>query len=295
MSDSEPTRANAAALPTPGQRPLRLWLRLAALLVLLGIPCYGIHRIHEDIRLVPEVEGGGGTVKLQSVGPDWFQQYVGDRYLWLFGTPTVLKVPESRSIDDRWIKRVHNFTRLEELSLANTGLSDRGMPSLARLERLSSLNLANTAISNTGLEQIRGFTGLHYLSLAGTQISDDGLGCLSGMTELIFLDLSHIRVSDQGLKCLAKMHRLKSLNLSGTQIDNAGLPEIVAHKSLEDLYLDSTNIDDSVLPLFQTCRLNLLRVGSTKITEAGLRKEAIYRFVHPFWLEESRAKVLVAK
>jgi hypothetical protein len=295
MSDSGPTRANSATLQVPTQRPLLVRLRLGALLVLIGIPCYGIHRIHGDIRLVPEVEGGGGTVKLESVGPDWFKQCVGDRYLWLFGTPTVLTVPKNRTIDDRWIKRVHNFTRLEELSLANTGLTDRGMPSLAPLERLSSLNLANTAISDTGLEQIRGFTGLHYLSLAGTQISDNGLACLSGMTELISLDLSYTRVSDRGLKCLAKMHRLKSLNLGGTQIDNAGVPEIVAHKSLEDLYLDSTNIDDSVLPLFQTCRLNLLRVRSTKITDAGLRKEAIYRFVHPFWLEESRAKVLVAK
>ncbi len=124
---------------------------------------------------------------------------------------------------------------------------DELMASVASLSRLEELDLQGSGVTDIGLSQIGGLTGLRRLALSGTAISDAGMVHLRGLTGLEELTLSRSRIGDAGLVHLISMSALQKLYLNETQVGDLGLSHLKKLTRLEKLYLRHTRITDAGL------------------------------------------------
>ena len=117
-------------------------------IVLLAFPAYKRHRAIQEIKRV------GGTVEMETVGPQWLSQ-------WGIG-----------------------FERVKTVYLQGSGISDDKLKHLSGLTTLETLYLNDTKITDDGLKHLSGLTNLRELWLFDTEITDDGLKHLSSLTNL---------------------------------------------------------------------------------------------------------------
>ena len=103
-------------------------------------------------RIAKEFEALGGRVKFQYAGPDWIPQSMRDR--------TML------------------FSRVTDLHLFNTQVTDAGLEHLKELTNLEWLDLNYTQVTDAGLEQVIGLTNLEEIFLRNTQVTAEGRAML---------------------------------------------------------------------------------------------------------------------
>ena len=170
------------------------------------------------------------------------------------------------------ISRLDGVTNLEELYLAGTAFDDEAAILLSRFSKLRQLRVSQTQISDQGLAHLAKLKSLTILDLSeNSQISDTGLRHLAGMNQLQNLNLWRVNIMDSGIAHLAGLTNLASLNLDNTQLSDFGLQHLARMTKLEFLHLGSTFISDAGLSQLEPLTaLEELRVTRTGVSEAGV-------------------------
>lgn len=118
-------------------------------------------------------------------------------------------------------------TKLEELNLSGTLITDGTLSRIAGLWKLKRLLLARTPITDAGLRSLAGLVNLEELDLSAppgrgtSQLTGAGLVCLRGMTKLSTLNLQGTGADDSVLEWLASMPNLCHLDLRHTKVKGA--------------------------------------------------------------------------
>jgi hypothetical protein len=137
--------------------------------------------------------------------------------------PTARLRAEGEMTDDI-IADVARIEHVTALDLGGSkGLGDDGIRRLASLSRLEELDLSGTAITDRGLEVLRHLPSLKRLHLGMTRVTDAGMSHLAHCHELAHLNLSWTHTGDAALRALAGKGKLKTF-ASGAFITDAGIP-----------------------------------------------------------------------
>jgi hypothetical protein len=139
------------------------------------------------------------------------------------------------------------LTKLRELSLFNTAVTDADLERLRNLPELNTLNLCATKITDAGLATLQTVPNLHTLYLNNTQISNAGLRYLRDMPNLRVLTLYQTRVTDEGMAELKSFSHLEKLTLGGSNITDKGVVQLVGMRQLRDLTVLSSKVTNSAL------------------------------------------------
>jgi len=133
-------------------------------------------------------------------------------------------------------------SRLVELSLAATGVSDEQLKDLSGLRHLRKLNLEATEISDLGVRHLARLSELTELSLNSTTVSDAGLARLAGMRKLRRLSLDNTYIEGLGVVHLQTLKELADLSLRGSPVKDAGVAELSRIPSIRRLSLAYSDI-----------------------------------------------------
>lgn len=102
-------------------------------------------------------------------------------------------------------------------------------------------------------------------------VDDDDLTSIGHLTSLRELFLESNRISSKGLDNLNQLSRLEVLTILSTQISNSSITRISKHfPNLRQLSLAEANINDEQLSHLSTLPLEILHLGGTKVSDAGL-------------------------
>ena len=66
------------------------------------------------------------------------------------------------------------MTKLREINLFRTGITDKGLKPLSGMTELKTLVLRDTAVQGAGLASVAGAKGLERIDLSETQVDDAG-------------------------------------------------------------------------------------------------------------------------
>jgi Leucine-rich repeat (LRR) protein len=118
---------------------------------------------------------------------------------------------------------------LEWLDLSATSVSDAGLAHLVAATKLKQLFLEGTKLTDDGLLLVGRLKALEELDLSRLEgISDEGLAALAGLKNLNVLHLSGSPISDAGLAHLRGLKQLQSLETTGTKVTPEGLQKLQA-------------------------------------------------------------------
>ena len=145
-------------------------------------------------------------------------------------------------VRDADLATVIDPTRVRNLSLGRTAVTDAGMKHLSGCTNLAWLDLSLTSIGDEGLAGIKDCRQLKQLFLEGTKITDTSLPLIGGLKELEELDLSAVRVTDDALSCLASLKKLKVLYLTNSPLSDKCLAHFKGLKQLHTLETTGTKI-----------------------------------------------------
>lgn len=106
-------------------------------------------------------------------------------------------------VRDEQIEPLKSLSKLEELHLEGSYLTDKGLAHLQELKKLQILDLHKSIY-----------------------ITDKGLDSLKALPSLQKLELSYTRIGDGGADTLAAMKQVKTLHLTGTRVTAAGLKKL---------------------------------------------------------------------
>ena len=129
-------------------------------------------------------------------------------------------------VSDALLAKISRLRTLERLELCDCRVTDSGAVHLRRLNHLQNLDLTGNEITNAALANLEGLKDLRYVRLARTQVSDDGLVHLTGLVQLGSLGLSETNVTDAGVRYLCKLRALVTLALLGTHVTPEGVKEL---------------------------------------------------------------------
>ena len=91
---------------------------------------------------------------------------------------------------------------LQDLSLSNTSLTDKGIASVAKLKSLRTLDLSATQISDLAITHLSKLHQLDELNLCETNVTDACVSDLINIPHLKVLDVCNTGITDHGLKQL---------------------------------------------------------------------------------------------
>jgi len=147
----------------------------------------------------------------------------------------------------RVTKKEHYGKSISSLDFENAGIDDAGLEQLkehlAALTKVWNLSLKGTQVTDAGLERVKVFTELMSLDLRGTQVTDAGLAHLKELPNLHWLKLDDTQITNAGLVHLSELQSLGVLSL-GPNITDAGLAHLTDLKTLEWLVLIDTQATD---------------------------------------------------
>ena len=114
-------------------------------------------------------------------------------------------------LTDDGLQAAENLSRLQELNVSNTAISDHGLESL-RNSPLRSLDLSNCQLTDHAAQSIRTLAHLTHLSLQNTAITDCAIEKLEGLENLVYLDLRGTAVTDDVIFSLSQMRMLRKID-----------------------------------------------------------------------------------
>jgi hypothetical protein len=201
------------------------------------------------------------------------------------------------AITDDGVRELRHLSRLRNLQLLATNMSnqgaecladltglvaldlrgcarldDRALVPLAKLTRLTSLKLQTPGVTDAGIDHLLPLVGLTTLALEQAALGPAGLKKLAGLPKLE--DLSFLEcqtLSDEAVAELAPLAGLKRLSLRGTPIDGSSLASLRA-AGLEKLDLSQTNVGDRALEsVARWTGLKWLNLWCTQVGDGGLK------------------------
>jgi internalin A len=173
--------------PKSWRRLLRVSVRGLVVLVLVIGAWLGwiVHRAQVQRDAVAAIQKIDGTVKYdwerkdglsipngQPWGPRWLVDRIGIDY---FGHVTQVRLVATHQLSDTELTHISRLSRLEELDLHRSPVTDAGLAHVEGLTDLQSLHLYRTAVSDTGLIHLRGRCRLRNLSIENTKVTDAGV------------------------------------------------------------------------------------------------------------------------
>ncbi|MEQ1830076.1 MAG: hypothetical protein ABL921_29210, partial [Pirellula sp.] len=174
---------------------------------------------------------------------------------------------------DAMVSRILIYKDLQELSLANSMITDNGVALLSSLSRLRELDLSGTRLSIQGLTNIPG--QVNSISLARTNLPFDDLVEFLRSRQFNSIDLSGLNIDDERLidlvdsGALGGANQLRSLMLTDNPITDRGVSYLMNGRRLSHLNLSRTHADGSGLPLGSVT--SLLELGGTRVSDEILR------------------------
>lgn len=133
-----------------------------------------------------------------------------------------LSLAES-GVTDGGLRKIGMLHGLRLLYLTNTAVTDAGLSHLSKLSELEMLGVGHTAISDRGLKHLENMESLKGLSLEGLPVTDEGLLYIARLDSLVTLSLKGTQITDEGLTCLSGLHELRGLDVRNTLVTNSGI------------------------------------------------------------------------
>ena len=164
---------------------------------------------------------GMQAAKRQAEVADWIRNAGGEVTHDGLSYPDGSQRPDDELPATVWLRSllgIDFFSPVIRVSFFNSKIADTDLERLAPLTRLEELYLEGTPITDAGLIYVKGFQDLDTLSLNKTHVTDRGLKQLDGLDQLVWLGLSFTRVTATGLQGLQRLPRLQQLYLEGNQI-----------------------------------------------------------------------------
>lgn len=122
---------------------------------------------------------------------------------------------------------VGGLSRLRQLTVPRSVLTDDGARSLMDLEHLQTLALSWAPIGDGGIECVEWMPHLEALFLTGTSVGDAGVASLNAAPLLRMLGVSDTQLTDAGLARLA-LPQLDDLDVSGSSVTGASFAQLAA-------------------------------------------------------------------
>lgn len=161
---------------------------------------------------------------------------------------------------------------IERFLMDYTKLDESTLPALKSWKHLNDLSLANSNLTNEGLKNLRGLRLRRLLIWGNKGINDESLSIIArNFPNLTVLSVAETSVTNEGLKELKKLKNLKSLDLSDMQINDSML-EALVELPLESIILNFTNVSDRGIMLLSHCESlkELKLLGATDVTLKGV-------------------------
>jgi len=166
------------------------------------------------------------------------------------------------------------------LILSDTNVSDRGIRVLSQLNqsKVHEIDLSGTKISDEALEHLEKMPGLSRIDLSRTSVTDNQLWRLKAMKDMRHIRVADTGITDEGVKSLIHVLRSsghgKDLDLSGTVISDACLEDLKG-LGFDNLKLSHTKVTDKGIMHLLGSRIESLSVSNTKVTDSGI--EMLYQ------------------
>ncbi len=138
------------------------------------------------------------------------------------------------------MRHIKVLTKLEELALP-TWTNDAGLSNIAGLTRLKNLNVPISNITDAGMAHLKDLNALEFVVLHKTKISGNGLQYLQGKP-LRILGLNQTNIGDADMQTIAGLTGLETLFLVGTKVTDASVPHLSKLKNLKRLDITGTKI-----------------------------------------------------
>ena len=219
------------------------------------------------------------------------------------------------------------LTRLHDLDLHGTAITDESIPALAGLTALRRLDLQGTNISDAAIATLERLPLLESLNLYRTKISNDGLARLSRLPALRHLDIRYTRVTATGfdsfrtalpqarilfagapsrpqapppsgdlkqwITALGGTTRSGHVGLRGIPLNAASVAALARFPGLRSLDLEATGLGDSALASLATLTsLEELNLNQNPISDAGLNFLAPLKNLHKLALNNTYVEAL---
>jgi len=124
------------------------------------------------------------------------------------------------------LKYLAGMTELRMLDARGLCADDDELKAVKNMTKLEELNLCYTHITDKGLEHLAGLTALKDLDLFGTGVKGEGLKHLKDLKELKFLNLNFTPLDDSALEHLKKLTGLKELLISNSNMSKKSIEEL---------------------------------------------------------------------
>jgi Leucine-rich repeat (LRR) protein len=174
------------------------------------------------------------------------------------------------SLSQRQIHSLKGLSHLEELYLDNSGSHDGWMDIISSLEKLRCLAVDGD-VTDAGVAQLSRMHRLRGLSLAGSRVTSRSGAVIGELQEIEWLNLDNTSIDDTFLESLGTLASLDTLRLGNTQITDVGIRHLGSLKKLRVLNLSNTRITDgSALYLAGLPKLEILDLSGTDITNQTL-------------------------
>jgi hypothetical protein len=251
---------------------LAVTMVLGALLGLAGNEANRLRLHRHAVREVHELGGRYGSYTGREFGAGWGplwcpvihdSLYADYEFVWFTSTAN----DGLRDVDLAILK---HFSRLRDLQIAASLVTDDAMIHLQELKSLRELTLYRTHVTGYGLRRLSG-NPLEKLVLAGPEISDETLEALECFPDLRKLMIFDSSVTDAGLAHFTHVPNLQKLLLTDSPVCDSGMVHLAKLTQLYELDLTGLVLtDDGISRLASLPRLQYLYVADTSITEAGL-------------------------
>lgn len=163
-----------------------------------------------------------------------------------------------------------HFDRIRELSTSGTGLCDDDLKLLRKLDSLDQLRLAERGITDAGIEHIATVESITSLILRAP-ITDVGVDRLSTLTNLQSLMLSGGRFTDRSVECIARLPKLATLSIRSDLLSDESLRVLASMSALESIDISSPHFTDAgIAYLGQKHNLKALSVSGPVLTDKSV-------------------------
>lgn len=170
-------------------------------------------------------------------------------------------------VDDAVLIELGRLANLQELTLSNSTVSDRGLRQLLANKNLKKLYLEGCGLTDESLEIVSQMSILEDLGLRdNTLLTDRGLGNLSRLKKLQILRFRGSQFSGLGIEQLVDLP-ITTLGLGFCELDSSAVNSIGKMKDLQGLFLVGTQITDESLSALIPLPIEFLALSQTPLTD----------------------------
>lgn len=136
---------------------------------------------------------------------------------------TTLTLTDPLQVTAKGLAYLQNASRLIDLALFETDLTDAHCKEIGKLKSLQELLLSDCKVTNPGIASLVDLQCLEELALFHCpQLDDAALPHIAKLNSLARLFFASVPITDEGLPCLYGMPNLDSVSLNGTKCTPEG-------------------------------------------------------------------------